>query len=272
MLKKIDKFTNFFILVYLFKKEEEKSMSETLQELYLELLKRPKDLYVCGKSHLDLVALEEVEKLVLLTEQVWKLYHMPGLSKAGIDYALLSMCLSESLQYASRAHFDLSIGFSEPDMWVGRSKESIIKSYLKHPNATEHLYKSIKYLERILTEDLKAETVCRQMYLILLTTCYRVISDVEMAIQYACEFTETMKADSFELLSQCYYDAEKYDLAIQTATKAIEHSGKNTADELGAWRNRAGIYSKIGKDLEASRDLHRVNELTEILEQRFSRK
>lgn len=246
-------------------------MSETLQELYLDLLKRRKDLYVSGKSHLDLVALEGVEKLVSLTEQVWKLYHMPGVSKDGIDYALLSVCFTESLQYASRANFDLSIGFSETDLWIGRSKEFIIKSYLEHTNATEYLYKSIKYLERIMAEDLKAEVVYRQMYLILLITCYRAISEVERAIKYALEYNETKEADSFELLSQCFCDGEKYDLAIQTATKAIEHSAKNTADELGAWRNRAKIYSIIGKDLEASRDMQRVNELTEVLEKRFSR-
>lgn len=247
-------------------------MADTLQELYLEILKRPKDLYVCGKSHLDIAALEEVEKLVSLTEQAWKLSQMSGLSKAGIDYGLLSVCLNESLQYASRAHFDLSIGFSDTDLWIGRSKEFIIKSYLEHPDATEHLYKSIKYLERILAEDLKTEIVFRQMYLILLITCYRAISDVERAIKCALEYTETKEADSFVLLSQCYCDIEKYDLAIQTATKAIEHSAKNTADELGAWRNRASIFSKIGKDLEALRDLQRVNKLTEILELRFSKK
>ena len=247
-------------------------MSETLRDLYLELQKRPKHLYYCGKAHLDLAVLKEVEELISLTEQVWKLYQMPGLSKGEIDYGFLSVCITESLQYASRAHFDLSIGFSDTDLWIGRSKEFIINSFLEHPDATEHLYKSIKYLERILAEDLEEEISCRQMYLILLITCYRAISDVERAIKCALEYTETKEVDSFELLSQCYCDIEEYDLAIQTATKAIEHSVKNTADELGAWRNRARIFSKTGKDLEALRDLQRVNKLTEILEQRFSKK
>jgi len=72
-------------------------MAKILQELYLELLERRKEIYVCGESHLDLTTLKEVEKLGSLTEQVWELYHMPGVSKDGIDYALLSVCLTESL-------------------------------------------------------------------------------------------------------------------------------------------------------------------------------
>ena len=246
-------------------------MPQTLQQQYKELCELPKFQYGFGKSQSELDALKQVDALIALAEKVRKLNQMPGQSNAGIDDAFLSLCLTESLNYACRTHFDLALGSSDPGIWVGRSKEFILESLLKHPGADAHLVRCIEYLTRILNDDLRDEIVYRNIYVILLITCYRAIGSNDLALKNALEFAETKTADSLILLSQCYCDAEKIDLAIQTATEAILSSAKNTTDELGAWRNRAGIYSKIGKDLEASRDTQHANKLKALLEQRFSK-
>lgn len=249
-------------------------MTETLQELFKKLKARPRYSYEMGSSHKNKDALQNVEQTIKLAEETWKLYHCTSRQEQyGIDSTELEILFTRALDYGCRVYFDRAIGFSDPSLWFFVTKERIVEGFLEKPNATDSLYQSLDYLNRILEDDLRDAVAFRGLYLILRTTCFRAIGMYEQAVESAricAEEDSVRRMEAYVLLSQCYCDSNRYIEAVEAAAKAIGYANRNTASELTAWRNRANIHQSIGNALEAARDNRRADELEQILKHRFS--
>lgn len=253
-------------------------MSGKLSEMIGELEAIPKHEYDLGCAR-DEQALHDVLRLHELSEAVWKLYKESRLNERPRSMPLdPERVFRHSLEYLCHVYFDLAIGPSESSNWEIASKERLLENALAHPESIDYLFKTRRYLVKLLSEDLREIVTFREMWLSLLCSCNRAFGFYDDAIenaQQAVEYIENQDnphpAIAYLQLCMCYLDCGKHHEAIEACNKSIKWSVANTSSEATGWRMRAKVQLAVGNDLEAGRDNKRADLINQRMEERQGR-
>jgi tetratricopeptide (TPR) repeat protein len=197
------------------------------------------------------------EMLKKLTASIELAENLLGLMKENPDIQapspLTRTYLASALDWRVRYYRQKMVSLTGYSFHMVRELADEVKS--RQPQAKAYLERMLVDLNRLLSDEMKADVGLRELKLEWRCMCFRALSlhsdAIEDAKQIVAQDVENYQA--YILLSNCYFDYRNYPEAISAATKAIEHS-IDDLQKYQTYSHRTRLYQQVGNQVEYEKD------------------